>query len=144
MPMPVVTAAPAAATEPLPQADEPPTVRRSKPAMIAGIIMVSVGPIALLGALSAKNSQDKCDSALARDYPNHVLPTSERYRADDCDAYSTPYYVMLVGGSILTLGGIPLIVYGAKSLPAPPRAPHVQVLPWATQTSGGLRLRVDL
>lgn len=106
--------------------------------------MVSIGPVALLGALNAKNSQEKCDSQLASEYPMHVLPNSERYREDDCNAFSTPYYALLIGGSILTLGGIPLIVYGAKSMPAPPRAASVQVAPWATQTSGGLRLRVDL
>ncbi|HVY27196.1 MAG TPA: hypothetical protein VHB79_11630 [Polyangiaceae bacterium] len=143
-PAPVMTVAPAAATEPLPQADEPATVRRSKPALVAGIIMVSIAPVALLGALGAKSSQEKCDQQLASEYPNHVLPTSERYRADDCDDYSAPYYALLITGAVMVVGGVPLIIYGAKSLPAPTRTGNVHVLPWATQTSGGLRLRVDL
>jgi len=143
-PGPMVTPAPIGATEPLPQADEPATVRRSKPALVAGIIMVSIAPVALLGALGAKSSQEKCDQELASQYPNHVLPTSERYRADDCNDYSAPYYTLLITGAVMVVGGVPLIIYGAKSLPAPPRSGSVHVLPWATQTAGGLRLRVDL
>jgi hypothetical protein len=141
---PLFAPVPVAATQPLPPADAPVTLRRSKPAMVAGIIMVSVAPLALLGALTAKNAQDRCDSDLARDYPSHVLPTSERYREDDCNAYSVPFYTLVVGGSLLVVGGIPLIVYGGKALPTPPRRASLQLLPWANPTSGGLRLRVDL
>ena len=133
-----------AATQPLPPSDEPTTARRSKPAMVAGIIMVSIVPVALLGALAAKSAQDKCDSNLARDYPTHVLPTSERYREDDCNAYSVPFFALSIGGAVLGVGGVVGIIYGAKSVPVAPRAARVQLAPWASQTSGGLRLRVDL
>lgn len=139
-PAPVVAAAPLAQ----PPADEPPVERRSKPALVAGIVMVSVGPVALLGALAAKNAQDSCDAQLNRDYPTHVLPLSERYREDDCNAYSAPFYVLSIGGALLTAAGIPLIVYGGKAVAPAPRMTRVQVLPWASHTSGGLRLRVDL
>lgn len=129
---------------PQPPADAPPVERRSKPALVTGIVMVSVGPIALLGALAAKNAQDHCDATLEREYPSHVLPTSERYREDDCNAYSAPFYVLAIGGGLLTAAGIPLIVYGGKVVGPAPRMARVQVVPWASQTSGGLRLRVDL
>jgi hypothetical protein len=136
-------AAPAGATAPL-ERDEPQTKRRSRAAMIGGIVMVSVGPIALLGALAAKNAQEQCDSNLERDYPDHRLPTSERYRAQECNNYSVPLYLFGIGGAVLTAAGIPLIIYGAKKVPnGPPRA-SLSVLPWAGPTSSGLRLRLDL
>ncbi len=134
--------APAGATSPLPE-DEPTTLRRSRTAMISGIVMVSVGPIALLGALAAKNAQEKCDTALERDYPDHRLPPSEGYREEACNDYSVPLYLFGIGGAVLTATGIPLIVYGAKRVPAPPRA-SLRVMPWASLDSGGLRLRLDL
>jgi hypothetical protein len=136
-------AAPAAATAPLAQ-DEPQVRRRSRPAMVGGIIMASVGPIALLGALVAKNSQDNCDQRLQQDYPNNVLPPSEKYRVDDCNAYSVPVYIFSIGGALLTAAGIPLIIYGAKAMPEPPKSGSLHVLPWAGPDSGGLRLRLDL
>lgn len=112
--------------------------------MITGIVMVSVGPIALLGALAAKNAQDKCDTSLAQSYPDHRLPTSERYRVGECDAYSTPVYVFGIGGAVLTAAGIPLIVYGAKHLPATAAGASLRVLPWAGPESSGLKLRLEM
>jgi hypothetical protein len=143
-PQPTVSnAAPVAATTPLDK-DEPKVRRRSKGVMVAGIVAVSVGPIALLGALAAKNSQERCDEAIERDYPDHRLPTSEKYRAEDCDGYSVPLYIFGIGGALLTAGGIPMIVYGAKAMPEPPKSGRVDVLPWANRESGGVRLRLSL
>ena len=112
--------------------------------MIGGILMASVGPVALLGALVAKNSQDNCDQRLQQDYPDNVLPTSEKYRVDACNAYSLPIYIFGIGGAVLIAAGVPLIIYGAKSVPAPPKSGSLHVLPWAGPDSGGLRLRLDL
>jgi hypothetical protein len=136
-------AAPPAATAPL-EREEPRTRRRSRSAMIGGIVMVSVGPIALLGALAAKNAQERCDTNLEHDYPDHRLPPSERYREDECNAYSVPLYLFGIGGAVLTAAGIPLIIYGAKSMPSSPPRASLRVLPWAGPTSSGLRLRLDL
>lgn len=111
--------------------------------MIAGIAMVSVGPVALLAALAAKNAQNRCDDALQRDYPDHRLPPSERYRVDDCNGYSVPLYAFSIGGALLSVAGIPLIIYGAKSMPNAPRA-SLQVLPWAGPSSSGLRLQLQM
>lgn len=124
--------------------DEPRTKRRSRNAMVGGIVMVSVGPIALLAALAAKNAQETCDASLDRDYPDHRLPPSERYREAECNDYSVPLYLFGIGGAVLTAAGIPLIIYGAKSLPSDPPRASLRVLPWAGPTSSGLRLRLDL
>ncbi len=112
--------------------------------MIAGIVMVSVGPISLLGALAAKNAQEKCDTRLTQDYPDHRLPTSEKYRVDECNGYSTPLYLFGIGGALLTAAGLPLIIYGGKHLPAEPAAASLRVLPWAGPHSSGLKLRLEL
>jgi hypothetical protein len=125
-----------------PPADQPPRQHRSKPLMIAGIVMVSTGPIALLGALAARNSQETCDTRLASDYPSHVLPTSEHYRLDQCNAYSVPIYLLGIGGAVLTAVGIPLVIYGTKTVKKPQAAFEVQ--PWATPASGGFDLRLTL
>lgn len=135
--------APPGATAPLDR-DEPHTQRRSKGAMIVGVVMVSVGPIALLGALAARNGQERCDNALERDYPDHRLPPSERYRVEDCDSYSVPIYLFGIGGAVLTAAGIPLIIYGAKSVRADAPRASLQMLPWAGRDSGGVRLRLEL
>jgi len=112
--------------------------------MISGIAMVAVGPLALLGALAAKNAQNRCDSELEGQYPSHVIPSSERYRLDDCNGYSTPFYALAIGGGLITAGGIALLIYGAKTVPARPASAKLEVLPWANPSSGGLRLRVNL
>jgi hypothetical protein len=97
-----------------------------------------------LGALAAKNAQERCDTNLQRDYPDHRLPTSERYREEECNDYSVPLYLFGIGGAVLTAAGIPLIIYGAKSVPSSPPRASLHLLPWAGPTSSGLRLRLDL
>jgi hypothetical protein len=124
--------------------DEPTTRRQSKPAMVAGIVMLSVTPIALLGALSAKNAQDKCDEQLQNDYPGHLLPESERYREDHCNSYSPAVYALGIGGVVLGAIGIPLLIYGAKNLPVGKPQASVQVVPWAGPAAGGVRLKLTL
>lgn len=111
--------------------------------MVTGIVLVSVAPIALLGAMAAKNSQDKCDEELQNQYPGHILPTSERYRAERCDDYSLPVYVLGIGGALLGAAGIPLIIYGAPRVPIE-KTGRLQLAPWVNAQSGGLRLRLTL
>ncbi len=111
--------------------------------MITGVVFVAVAPIALIGALAAKNSQDKCDDELQRQYPGHILPLSERYRAERCDNYSAAVYVLGIGGAVLGAVGIPLLIYGAPRVPLE-KAGRVQIAPWANAQSGGIRLRLTL
>ena len=158
-PPPAEAAAPVAAPPPAPVAappprraapqrvvaavpDEPVTQRRSRPLMVTGIVMVSVGPLALLGALAAHNSQDNCDEQLQQDYPDLMVPTSERHRLERCDGYSVPLYVLGIGGAVLIGGGIPLIVYGGKNMPV--KNAGLEVSPWASPRAGGLKLRLTL
>jgi hypothetical protein len=122
--------------------DEPATQRRSRPLMVTGIVMVSVGPLALLGALAANNSQDNCDEQLQQDYPDLMVPTSEKHRLERCDSYSVPLYVLGIGGALLIGGGIPLIIYGGKNVPV--KNAGLQVSPWASPRAGGLKLRLTL
>jgi hypothetical protein len=124
-------------------ADEPQVRRRNRGMMIGGIVMVSVGPLALLGALSARNSQEECDRSLENEYPNHVVPAYDEESLERCDSYSLPIYLLGIGGAVLVGAGVPMIIYGAKSVPAKPTG-RAQLLPWATPQSGGLRLRLTL
>jgi hypothetical protein len=132
-----------AAPPPLPPA-APKTHRRSKRALVGGIVMVSAGPIALLGAVAARNAQKRCDDRLSTDYPGNVLPPSERYRVDDCNDYSVPIYFLGITGALLTTIGIPLIIYGAKTVPDTRASRSLEVQPWATPNAGGVRLRLTL
>lgn len=142
-----VSAAPSLATPLVPEAppkrEEPPVPRRSRFAMTAGVFMVSIAPFALIGAAVARNSQSDCDAAIDRDYPDHRLPTSQKFRVDQCNGYSTPIYVLAIGGGALAAAGIPLIIYGARRVPTHASA-SLQLLPWAGRQSGGLGLRLEL
>lgn len=110
--------------------------------MISGIVMVSVGPLALLGAMAANSAQNDCDEGLERDYPDHMVPSSQGYRLERCDSYTVPLYVLGIGGAVLVAAGVPMIIYGAKTLPSKPA--RLQVTPWASRESGGLKLRLSL
>jgi hypothetical protein len=146
VPAPVAAQPPrraAALQEPVPVVpDEPAVQRRSRPLMVTGIVMVSIGPLALLGALAASNSQDNCDEQLEQDYPDLMVPTSEKYRLERCDGYSVPLYVLGIGGALLIGGGIPLIIYGGKNMPV--KKAGLELTPWASPRAGGLKLRLSL
>ena len=133
---------PTAAVAPL-AADEPEVRRRSRGMMVGGIVMVSIGPLALLGALSARNSQESCDENLENRYPDHRVPAYDQQALERCDSYTTPIYVFGIAGAVLIAAGVPMIIYGGKNVTATP-GPRAQLLPWASPSSGGLRLRVDL
>lgn len=135
--------APPEATRPLGE-DEPAKRRRNAPLMITGIVMLSVTPVALLGALAARNAQVDCDRELQEQYPGHILPESERYRAERCDNYSASIYVLGIGGAVLGAVGIPLIFYGGAKVDNPKAHAAVQLTPWATPQAGGVRLRLAL
>jgi len=114
--------------------------------MIAGIAMVSVGPLALLGSLAARSAQESCDEELENDYPDHRVPTSQQFRVERCDSYSAPMWILGLSGGVLTLTGIPLIIYGARSVPepGPPRGASLQAAPFVTRGAAGLRLELQL
>lgn len=138
------TSAPLSAVEPLPE--EPKLVRKSKPVMVMGIIFASIAPVALLGAVAARNSQIDCDDALERKYPDHIVPAYDRFEVERCDDYTTSMYTLGIAGGVLLAAGVPMIFYGARMVPNPAAgtAPRASLTPWATPQSGGLRLRLTL
>lgn len=95
--------------------------------------MISIGTV-LLGLGAVARSQESCSDSGA--------DTDAVYgRCNDRIAPST--YALLITGGLLSAGGIPLIIYGAKRVPAsPPRS--AALLPWLTVNGAGLRLRLDL
>jgi hypothetical protein len=99
--------------------------------MALGIVMTSVGPL-LLAVAALNHSHEGC--ADGRD-PTEV----------DCETRTEPStYALAISGAVFIGGGIPLIVYGAKRVPAAPPVPRASVVPWATPTAAGLRLRLEL
>lgn len=93
--------------------------------------MTSIGAV-LLGLGAVAHSQEGCNSGVEGDAV---------YRCTDRVAPST--YALFITGGLLAAGGIPMIIYGAKRVPAPP-ATTASVVPWATPNSAGLHLRFEL
>lgn len=101
--------------------------------MAGGIIMTASGPLFLFFALVA-HSQDGCpDSG----------PASDAVVRCNKDEVALSTYALAITGVVLTAAGIPMLVYGAKHVPAKPGA-RASVLPWVTPNAAGLRLRLDL
>jgi hypothetical protein len=72
-----------------------------------------------------------------------VVPLEEARSVERCDSYTVPIYVLGIGGAVLVAAGLPMVIYGAKNVATQP-AKKAQLLPWASPTSGGLRLRLEL
>ena len=121
--------APAPATAPAPDPhffddDEPrakPKKKIGKPGMMAaGIVLTSAAPIVLVvGALSS---------------------TCNRRYEESCEGSQQRMLAFLIGTAALLGVGIPLIVIGAKRVPAG----RVSALPWVAPHNAGLQLRLDL
>jgi hypothetical protein len=114
---------------------KPKMERHSRGMMAAGIVMVSISPIPLIaGAIYSLEGS--------------VCRTSDRaiYGSDggrDCSHYRTAAILYTVTSLALIGVGVPLIVIGAKRVPA--KEPwQAQVVPYATPEGAGLRLRLDL
>ena len=105
--------------------------------MAVGIVMVSVGPIALLAAMVTSFNKADCESY------DSILDTasgSGYSSSRNCDRYNTPLYVSMISGVGLIGAGIPMIVIGGKKEPVA----TARLTPWASPNGGGLGLRVDL
>ena len=100
--------------------------------MAVGIVMTSVGPL-LLAIAALNHSHEGCaDGSDPTDGP--------------CDSVTEPStYALAISGALMIGGGIPLIVYGAKRVPAASTLPaRASLLPWATPNAAGVRLRLEL
>ena len=100
------------------------TKRISNPAlMVAGIVLTAAGPtVWIVGALSSTCRNDDIDGS-----------------SSSCGPGVGGAW-MFLGGAVLIGTGIPLIVIGAKRVPAA----RVAVAPWVSPRNTGLALRVEL
>jgi len=108
-------------SEPKPEA----TVRRSTGLMASGIVLVSLGGLAGLIAVISFSMGGACDDASS---------------ASDCDELDSVALRSTIAFVILEGAGIPMLVYGAKRVPAEPPRARLQLSPWASPNAGGLRL----
>lgn len=124
----------AADTDTAEPSDEPPppyepsnaggTHRRSPGLKIAGIVLTVAGGISGLTALSFGLAAATCDE-------NSVAGSL-------CGTYEDLTLVGAIGFVVLAGAGIPMIIVGGERVPN--EATRLQLSPWASSNSGGLRL----
>jgi S1-C subfamily serine protease len=112
-----------------------PTKRNSTGMMVGGIVMTSLTPVALLVAVAGSANKTVCQSRASNSFDRYGS-TSE-----DCSKHNGAIYGGLLMGAVLAGVGIPLIVVGAKKVPARPTA---TLNPWLSPESAGLGVHVDL
>jgi hypothetical protein len=89
--------------------------------MVAGIVLTAAGPtVWIVGVLSSTCRNDDSDSPSCGPGVNGAW--------------------MFLGGAVLIGTGIPLIVIGAKRVPAN----RVAIAPWVSRRDAGLSLRLDM
>ena len=89
--------------------------------MVAGIVLTAAGPtVWIVGVLSSTCRNDNPDSSSCGPGLNGAW--------------------LFLGGAVLIGTGIPLIVIGAKRVPAT----RVAIAPWASPRDAGLALRLDM
>lgn len=110
--------------------------------MAGGIVMTSLSPVALLVAAVGSLGKSLCevDNSDAR-YSGSSASVSYRYK--DCSGYDATIYGGLISAVVLVGVGVPLIVVGAKKEPVDPGV-TATLQPWATPSTAGLSLRVNL
>jgi hypothetical protein len=133
---PTTAIAPTAAVPPAlvaPVAAPPIAMQRHSVGMMAGgIVMLALVPIALIVALNASSAKGTCNG--------YGAFGNVSGGGTNCGRYDTPLYGGLIVAAGLTAGGIPLYAIGSKKEPMT----TALISPWATPTSGGLALRLDL
>jgi S1-C subfamily serine protease len=110
-----------------------PGKRHSKGMMAGGIVMVSFAPIALVVAAVGGSKKSACERIDGGDGGNY-----------DCSNYDASLYGGLLSAVALAAVGVPLIVIGAKRVPANEDKATARITPWATRRAAGIGLRVDL
>jgi len=113
----------------------PPTERRSIGMMAAGIVMVSVSPIPLVGALIYAAEGATCDG--------YDLASDGTYDNPNCSRNNAAAVGLTLTGLALIGVGVPLIVIGAKRVPVKP-AVEATVVPYATPDGAGIGLRLTM
>lgn len=109
--------------------------RRSTGMMVGGIVMTSLAPVALLVAVAGSANKSLCQSQQSYSFDSYG------YTNESCSKHDGTIYGGLLMGALLAGVGIPMIVVGAKRIPARPTA---TLSPWLSPQSAGLGLHVDL
>jgi hypothetical protein len=110
------------------QGTQPIRYKRNSSGMFAGgIVMVSIGALAL-GVAIISTGTERCTSGAG----STSFSTS-------CE--SSPNYTAYLISAALLGGGIPMIIIGGKRVPADPQA---GLSPWVTPQGGGLRFQLTL
>ncbi|WP_437302084.1 hypothetical protein [Sorangium sp. So ce388] len=110
--------APVAGRAPAPPA-QPLTRRRSKGMMVTGIVLTSIGAVALLGgglALASTCSGSDCD---AGSFDDSLDDESLDY-LDEEDSGAEAGYALIIGGLVFAGVGIPLAIIGGRRVPVQP------------------------
>jgi hypothetical protein len=118
-----------------------PMHRRSPAIMTTGIVLTSAAvPLMLIAGALSNRAYDSC---VKDQYTTSSSSPSSFYDSNPCrDARDTRGTAIIIGG-IIGLGvGIPMIIYGAKKVPA--SGATATLTPWATPTAGGATLRLTL
>ncbi|WP_437643354.1 hypothetical protein [Sorangium sp. So ce362] len=105
--------APVAGRAPAPPA-EPLTRRRSKGMMVTGIVLTSIGTVALIGgalAIASACSGPGCESGEELD------PFEEEFGYAEEDSEMDAGYALVIGGLVFAGVGIPLAIIGGRKVP---------------------------
>ncbi|WP_441285879.1 hypothetical protein ACSRUE_25600 [Sorangium sp. KYC3313] len=109
--------APVAAHAPAPPA-APLTKRRSKGMMVTGIVLTSLGTIAILGGGLVIASTPSCSGdSCGYDTSSDPFADDTVYEEDDADGAGVG---LVVGGLVLAGVGIPLAIIGGRKVPVQP------------------------
>ena len=117
--------APVAGDVPAGAVQEPRYERRSAGMFAGGIVMVSIGALAL-GVAVISSGTSRCD-------------TDSSFGGQSCDR-SPNYTAFLISAGLLG-AGIPMIIIGGKRVPV---EPQTGLSPWVSPQGGGLRLQLTL
>ncbi|WP_437322566.1 hypothetical protein [Sorangium sp. So ce381] len=108
--------APVAAHAPAPPA-APLTKRRSKGMMVTGIVLTSLGTVALLGGGLVLASSSSCAGDSCGYDSSDPFADDEVYEEDDTEGAGVG---LVVGGLVLAGVGIPLAIIGGRKVPVQP------------------------
>ncbi|WP_437901567.1 hypothetical protein [Sorangium sp. So ce124] len=108
--------APVAAHAPAPPA-APLTKRRSKGMMVTGIVLTSLGTVALLGGGLVLASSSSCSGDSCGYDSSDPFADDEVYEEDDTEGAGVG---LVVGGLVLAGVGIPLAIIGGRKVPVQP------------------------
>jgi hypothetical protein len=107
--------------------------------MAGGIVAVSLGSLLVLaGTLAVDAAGPNCGSELTTNF--EVAPGSYNSCVHD---KKTRGYILAVSGAVMAGGGIPLIIWGAKSVPDAPGTQAALNL-WLSPYHAALSLELDL